>query len=78
MQFLSAKDKNPIYGNMTYYGIIKEIRELDYYTFTIPVFKCDWVENKNEISVDKLGFTLFNLNKLGHDDNPFILASQAN
>ena len=25
MQFSSAKDKNPIYGDMTYYEVVKEI-----------------------------------------------------
>ena len=25
MQFSSVKDKNPIYGYMTYYGVVKEI-----------------------------------------------------
>ena len=74
MQFSSAKDKNPIYGNMTYYGVIKEIWQLDYYTFRILIFKCDRVESNNEISVNKLGFTLVNLNKLGHKD-PFLLVS---
>ena len=28
MQFSSAKDKNPIYGDMTYYGVVKEIKTL--------------------------------------------------
>ena len=33
MQFSSAKDKNPIYGDMTYYRVVKEIWELDYRAF---------------------------------------------
>ena len=78
MQFSNAKDKNPIYGDMTYYGVVKEIWELDYRAFWIPVFKCDWVESNNGIKVDKLGFTYVNLSKVGHKDDPFILASQAN
>ena len=54
MQFSSAKDKNPIYRDMTYYGAVKEIWELDYRAFRIPIFKCDWVESNNEIKVDKI------------------------
>ena len=45
--------------------------------FRIPVFKCDWVDNKNVIKVDDLGFTLVDFDKIAHKSNPFILASQA-
>ncbi|RVW37618.1 PH, RCC1 and FYVE domains-containing protein 1 [Vitis vinifera] len=43
----------------------------------IPVFKCDWVDNKNGIKVDDLAFTLVDFSKIAHKSNPFILASQA-
>ncbi|KAL8541459.1 hypothetical protein ACS0TY_002649 [Phlomoides rotata] len=43
---------------MTFYGVIDEIWELDYYNFRIPIFKCIWVDNNNGIKVDDLGFTL--------------------
>ncbi|RVW95087.1 hypothetical protein CK203_025580 [Vitis vinifera] len=43
----------------------------------IPVFKCDWVENKNGIKVDDLGFTLVDFSKIAHKSDHFILASQA-
>ncbi|RVX18749.1 hypothetical protein CK203_006964 [Vitis vinifera] len=43
----------------------------------IPVFKCDWVDNKNGIKVDDLGFTLVDFSKIAHKSDPFILASQA-
>ena len=45
--------------------------------FRIPIFKCDWVDNKNGIKVDELGFTLVDFSKIGHKLDPFILASQA-
>ena len=77
MQISSAKDKNPIVSNMTYYGVIKEIWEVDYVMFRIPVFKCDWVESNNGVKVDELGFTLVDLSRLGYKSEPFILASQA-
>ncbi|KAL8539307.1 hypothetical protein ACS0TY_001075 [Phlomoides rotata] len=62
MQVASVKDKNHIVSDMTFYGVIDEIWELDY--FRIPIFKCIWVDNKSGINVDDLGFTLVNLNKI--------------
>ena len=50
---------------------------LDYYTFRIPVFYCDWA-SKTGVKVDE-GFTLVNLHQ-GQQQfkkDPFILASQA-
>ena len=77
MQIASAKDKNPVFGEMSFYGVIKEIWELDYHMFRIPVFKCDWVESNGGIKVDDLGYTLVDLNRVGHKNDCFILASQA-
>ncbi|KAL5555461.1 hypothetical protein UlMin_037697 [Ulmus minor] len=74
----SAKDKNPIIVDMWYYGVIEEIWLLDYNAMKIPVFKCDWVKNDGGVKVDDLGFTLVDLQRKGHKNDPFILASQAN
>ena len=76
MQVSSYKDKNPVFADMSFYGVINEIWELDYHTFKIPVFKCDWVDNKG-IKADELGFTLVELGRLDHKTDSFILASQA-
>lgn len=76
MQIASAKDNNPIFGEMCYYGVITEIWELDYQMFHIPVFKCDWVDSSKGIKVVE-GVTLVDLNKIGHKSDSFILASQA-
>ncbi|VVA36156.1 PREDICTED: transposase, partial [Prunus dulcis] len=57
MQVASAKDKNPILSNMGFYGVIQEIWDLDYQKFTIPVFRCDWIDSSGLV-VDELGFTL--------------------
>ncbi|KAK3193869.1 hypothetical protein Dsin_025179 [Dipteronia sinensis] len=64
MQIASAKDKNSVFGEMSFYGVIKEIWELDYHMFKIPVFKCDWVESNGGIKVDDLGYTLVDLNRV--------------
>ena len=77
MQIASAKDKNPVFGELCFYGVITEIWDLDYTMFRIPIFKCDWVDNKNGIRVDDLGFTLVDFSKMAHKSDPFILASQA-
>ena len=77
MQIASAKDKNPIFGELCFYRIITEIWDLDYTKFRIPVFKCDWVDNNNGIKVDELGLTLVDLTKVAYKSDSFILASQA-
>uniref|UniRef100_A0A803PU07 DUF4218 domain-containing protein n=1 Tax=Cannabis sativa TaxID=3483 RepID=A0A803PU07_CANSA len=46
LQFASARDKNPFYGDMKFYGVIEEIWELDYRAFRIAMFKCNWVDDK--------------------------------
>ena len=77
MQISSAKDKNPVFSELCFYRIITEIWDLDYTMFKIPIFKCDWVDNKNGIRVDDLRFTLVDFNKMAHKSDHFILASQA-
>ena len=77
MQIASENDKNPISGELCFYGIIIEIWDLDYTKFRIPVFKCDWVDNNNDIKVDELGFTLVGLTKVAYKSDSFILATQA-
>ncbi|GJS08525.1 putative transposon, En/Spm-like protein [Tanacetum coccineum] len=62
-----------------YHGVLQEIWVLDYRFRQIPLFKCDWVNHKaGGVKHDKyLGYTLVELNSLGHKGDPFILASQA-
>ena len=45
--------------------------------FCVPMFRCKWVKNNNGMKVDELGFILVDLNKEGHKEDTFILASQA-
>ncbi|GJV26242.1 putative transposase-associated domain-containing protein [Tanacetum coccineum] len=60
-----------------YYGVLQEIRVLDYRFRQIPLFKCGWVNHKSGgVKRDKLGYTLVDLNNLGHKVDPFVLASQ--
>ncbi|CAL2226749.1 unnamed protein product [Prunus armeniaca] len=76
MQVASAKDKNSILSNMGFYGVIQEIWDLDYQKFTIPVFRCDWIDSTSGLVVDELGFTLVDLSKIEHRNDQFVLASQ--
>ena len=65
---------------MTYYGVIKEIWELDYINLRIPLFLCDWVKNDNGIKKESFEFTLVDLNQINrtrHKSDRFIMASQA-
>ena len=78
VHFASSKDKKPIAAEMTYYGVIEEIWELDYTLFREPVFKSKWVDNSNhEKRVDSFGFILVNFSREGHKKEPFVMASQA-
>ncbi|XP_062100095.1 uncharacterized protein LOC133805968 [Humulus lupulus] len=65
-QVSTSKDRNPIECDMSFYGVIKEIWELDYIITQVPVFFCDWVKSDSGVKKEDLGFTLVNLNLLGH------------
>ncbi|GJU39152.1 putative transposon, En/Spm-like protein [Tanacetum coccineum] len=61
-----------------YHGVLQEIWVLDYRFKQIPLFKCDWINHRaGGVKHDNLGYTLVDLNNLGHKVDPFILASQA-
>ncbi|KAF6158188.1 hypothetical protein GIB67_014982 [Kingdonia uniflora] len=54
MTFISRKsDPNGVEDATTYYGVVKEILELNYFDFQQTVFYCDWVqiEDKDEYDV---------------------------
>ncbi|WMV18167.1 hypothetical protein MTR67_011552 [Solanum verrucosum] len=71
--FARSKDKNPIATDLTYYGRIVDIVELDYYShFKVVLFKCDWYEVEKDI----YGLTYVYFNKRCSQEEPFVLASQ--
>jgi len=71
--FASSKDKNPIAADLTYYGRIVDIVELDYYShFKVVLFKCNWYEVEKDI----YGLTYVYFNKRCSQEEPFVLASQ--
>ena len=80
----SVNNTNFVSEEVPYYGIVKQILELDYHDFKVVVFNCDWVriENTNSIRVDpETNLRYVNLERLmrttKESDEPFILASQA-
>lgn len=74
----SSKDTNSCIDTITYYGVIKDILLLDYYTLKIPLFDCNWANIRNGVKFED-GFTLVNLHQGQHQfaRDSFILASQA-
>ncbi|XP_062075803.1 uncharacterized protein LOC133779922 [Humulus lupulus] len=74
--FASSRDPNPIFGEVTFYGILTDIIELDYSSGNrVVLFKCDWI-SRSGVKEEK-DCTRVNFSKLMHEDEPFILASQA-
>ena len=84
--FEIGNNDNIIIGKNTYYGIIKEILEINYqHKGNVVLFKCDWVDNRVHnkwVKTDQFGITIVNFQHLFNtgeriSDEPFILASQA-
>ncbi|KAG8374944.1 hypothetical protein BUALT_Bualt10G0048200 [Buddleja alternifolia] len=76
--FSSRNDNNPIVGDITYYGVLQDIIELDYFQGgKIVMFECDWVSPGRAQKQDDNGFTLVNFSRSRQHNEPFILASQA-
>lgn len=78
--FSTVKDNNPLSGDVTYFGRLNDIIELNYHKGKkIVLFNCDWVDvnTRRGIKTDELGFTLVNFNHLLRTKETFVLASQA-
>ncbi|XP_056684440.1 uncharacterized protein [Spinacia oleracea] len=82
--YASSRDTRTIMGDVTYYGVLTDIIELNYYNrFKIVLFRCNWVDvnHASGIKKDKLNFTHVNLSSsIDSDerlsDEPFVFASQ--
>jgi hypothetical protein len=84
--FEKGNDDNQTIGENIFYGIIKEILQLNYHhKGNVVLFKCDWVDNhvnNKWVQKDQFGITIVNFKHLFNigeniSDEPFILASQA-
>jgi hypothetical protein len=68
---------DPLGVEITYYGYIHDIWELDYDArLQIPAFKCQWVKHLNCVSVDNYRLTLVDLKNVGYKDDPLVLADR--
>ncbi|XP_074326589.1 uncharacterized protein LOC141664531 [Apium graveolens] len=76
VQVYSARDLNPIESDMTFYGIILEIWELDYHDFKAPLFLCKWASNDRGIKVDDLGFTLVDFSRQVQKKDKYVFVDQ--
>lgn len=75
--FASTKDNNPILSDLMYYGILKNIIELDYTADRrVVLFECVWVSKGKRLNEDNDGFILTNFTNVKHHNEPFVLASQ--
>ncbi|XP_074347167.1 uncharacterized protein LOC141686000 [Apium graveolens] len=76
VQVSSAKDVNPVESDMTFYGVIEEIWELDYRAFKAPLFLCKWADSDRGVKLDDLGFTLVDLSQQGHKNDKYVSVDQ--
>ncbi|XP_066159869.1 uncharacterized protein [Oryza sativa Japonica Group] len=61
----------------SYYRIIQDIWELDYgLNILIPVLRCQWVRDTTGVFIDDYGLTVVGRSKLGHKDDPWVLAER--
>lgn len=74
--YASMHDNEPREGDITYYGIIKDIIELSFNDGCkkIILFECDWADN-NKNKIDRHGFTLVDFTRPNRSTCPFILPS---
>src|ERR1044072_3666448 len=67
------KFKNEKDGSVTYYGVLKDILELDYFgRAKFVLFKCEWFQSKQE----NFGLILVNFRKMIYKGDPFVFATQ--
>ncbi|KAH1038586.1 hypothetical protein J1N35_040329 [Gossypium stocksii] len=82
--YASARDSNPVEGNVEYYGLLTNNIELDYYgKWKVVLFRCDWadVNTARGIKNDQFGFTMVNFSRLIPTreqliDEPYVFSSQ--
>ena len=75
--FATIHDDNPRVASMPYFGVIKEIQELNYVKFNVCAFKCKWVDSNIGVRTDDFGFSLVDMTKLAYQSKSFIMAEQA-
>jgi hypothetical protein len=70
--------KNPILSDVSYFGVLEDVIELDYWgDRRVVLFEYDWVSNGKRLKQDVDGFLLANFSNVPSHKELFILASQA-
>ncbi|XP_042437052.1 uncharacterized protein LOC122023018 [Zingiber officinale] len=71
--FASSRDKNPVVGDVDYYGAIIEIIELNYWSKSkVVLFHCEWYQ----VEKDEYGLPCVNMKKLCSLNDPYVMPSQ--
>ena len=80
----NVEDPQARLGEVEYYGKLVDIIVLNYHSFSVPLFKCDWADTRSQRgkTVDRLGITSVNFSRLIHtgaseEDEPYIVANEA-
>ena len=65
---------NGVGRKIQFFGIIKDIWELDYgMNIMVALFRCHWIKQHK---VNEIGLTVMDLENLGYQDDPWVLASR--
>lgn len=60
--FASTRNQNPMNENVTYYAVLRDIIQFDYYGHaSILIFRCNWIDYHGKargMKIDEFAFTL--------------------
>ncbi|XP_042460417.1 uncharacterized protein LOC122043920 [Zingiber officinale] len=71
--FASSRDKNPVVGDVDYFGAIIEIMELNYWSKSkVVLLRCEWYQ----VEKDDYGLPCINMKKLCSLNDPYVMPSQ--
>ena len=75
--YLESHESGKLNDKEEYFGVIKDIIMLDYRTFNVPLFWCDWADIRMGVKKSEF-YTLvnFNIGQAQSSRDPFVLASQ--
>lgn len=77
--YVGVQDESPTIADLTYYGLLDNIYDLSYgNALKISLFKCKWYDiGKLGIREDEYGLLSVNTSRRRHENEPFIIADQA-
>lgn len=57
MYFSCSKYNNHVMASRAYFGVIKEILQINYVTFKVHLLKCKWIDSNTGVETIELRFT---------------------